>query len=266
MSGSLVRHFFRRSLPCPRFSLASGQRRRGPSYPRHVALAKRESTTLAAAVIGLRDSYTNPKDYYDTWASTYSSTVERWGYTAPQEVVNVLASTVPLRRSTLRVLDCGAGDGLVGLALAEHGFSDVTAVDISERMLEIAQERGCYKDLVNGDIRDMPFEEGEFDVLICVAGTSYVSAESVLPEFLRVVRPGGLIGFSHKAGTWPEYVPLQESLVTEGAWKGVYEGDEQEYLPNFDEGDGEELGVMTMKIWFYQKCAEAAPDAAGGPN
>jgi release factor glutamine methyltransferase len=44
------------------------------------------------------------------------------------------------KRTDLRVLDMGAGSGIIGALLAQHGATDVTCIDISHEALLVARE------------------------------------------------------------------------------------------------------------------------------
>jgi 2-polyprenyl-3-methyl-5-hydroxy-6-metoxy-1,4-benzoquinol methylase len=65
-----------------------------------------------------------------------------------------------------RILDVGCGPGWTSLLLAKAGY-DVTGVDISERMIEIAQERSAREnmpvDFLVGDMEKLDFGRGAFD-------------------------------------------------------------------------------------------------------
>ena len=47
-------------------------------------------------------------------------------------------------RSEAQVADFGCGTGLVGVALANDGFKNITGVDCSEGMLYEAQQKKVY--------------------------------------------------------------------------------------------------------------------------
>ena len=80
---------------------------------------------------------------YDEWAKDYDRDLsEIFGWIAPQTAADYLAKYV---RPESLVLDAGAGTGLVGLALAEHGFKNLTAMDLSEGMLKEARNKKVYK-------------------------------------------------------------------------------------------------------------------------
>jgi demethylmenaquinone methyltransferase/2-methoxy-6-polyprenyl-1,4-benzoquinol methylase len=93
-----------------------------------------------------------------------------------------------------RVLDacCGTGD----LAVASHEEGGrVTGLDFSERMLERARSKSSDIEWVNGDLLELPFEDGTFDAV--TVGFGVRNAEDLglaLGELRRVLRPGGRLG------------------------------------------------------------------------
>jgi ubiquinone/menaquinone biosynthesis C-methylase UbiE len=62
-----------------------------------------------------------------------------------------------------RVLEVGCGQGKFAERLVAHGL-DVVAVDQSERMVELARERGV--DARVGDLQELPFGADDFDVAV----------------------------------------------------------------------------------------------------
>ena len=102
-----------------------------------------------------------------------------------------------------RVLDAGCGPGRFTAVAAQLGAT-VTALDISERQLELAKQRvGEAKMLervdafVRADISDLSmFPDDHFDVVVCYGGAlSYVCDHryKAASELVRVVRPGGML-------------------------------------------------------------------------
>jgi len=47
----------------------------------------------------------------------------------------------------VEVLDFGCGTGLVGQCLNQKGFRNVSGIDVSEKMLELAGQKNSYKQL-----------------------------------------------------------------------------------------------------------------------
>ena len=101
-----------------------------------------------------------------------------------------------------RVLDAGCGPGRFTGA-ARLGAT-VTALDVSERQLELAKEKVDEAKMldrvdafVRADISDLSmFSEDYFDLVICYGGAlSYVCEQrhKAASELVRVVRPGGVL-------------------------------------------------------------------------
>ena len=95
-------------------------------------------------------------------------------------------------------LDAGCGTGVMSRLLAENG-SRVLGVDASHNMLEVAKlsSTGCDERVsyVHIDsIESLPFEDGQFDGVVCSSVLEYVDdPKHCLTEFSRVLRPGGCL-------------------------------------------------------------------------
>jgi ubiquinone/menaquinone biosynthesis C-methylase UbiE len=102
-----------------------------------------------------------------------------------------------------RVLDAGAGPGRFSM-VAAGGGAKVTVLDISDKQLELAQQKineagltGQIEKYVRGDICDLSvFPDASFDMVICFGGAlSYVCErrQQAANELIRVAKPGGAI-------------------------------------------------------------------------
>lgn len=96
-----------------------------------------------------------------------------------------------------KVLDLCCGMGRHSLSLAEKGY-DVTGMDLSDVLLKEAQnEEGAENvNWVQGDMRELPFADGEFDAVVNLfTSFGYFKEDRehlrVLQEIRRVLRPGG---------------------------------------------------------------------------
>ena len=121
----------------------------------------------------------------------------RWGmWQVPECELQVLGDVAG---KDLLELGCGAAQW--GVLLAQRG-ARMTGLDNSERQLEHARERmaaaGVDFPLVHAAAESMPFGDESFDVVFCDHGAmSFADPLVVVPEVARVLRPGGLLAFSH---------------------------------------------------------------------
>lgn len=100
-------------------------------------------------------------------------------------------------RSGERVVDIGAGPGLLARSMAQIVGSDgaIDGIDSSEPMVVMAQRR-C-RDLPwvtfrTGDATALPYPDQTFDVAVSTQVYEYVSdVDTALHELYRVLRPGG---------------------------------------------------------------------------
>ena len=93
-----------------------------------------------------------------------------------------------------RILDVGAGTGVIGELLTANGYYNLDALDGTPKMLEIAEQKNCYQNYivsyVTPDIR-LPIEDQVYDVVI-LAGVfcpGHIRVEA-FDQIVRVVKPG----------------------------------------------------------------------------
>lgn len=96
------------------------------------------------------------------------------------------------------VLDLACGTGNTAIPAARAG-GDVTGLDLTPRLLEVAERRaraaGVAVDWVEGDAQVMPFDDRRFDVVLSTFGCMFAPRhEMVAEEIVRVLRPGGRLG------------------------------------------------------------------------
>jgi len=89
-----------------------------------------------------------------------------------------------------RILEVGCGWGELAEWLARETRAEVVATDLSPRMVELARERGVDARLA--DVQDLPFGDGEFDVVVAAWMLYHVpDLDRALSQLARVLRPGG---------------------------------------------------------------------------
>jgi len=90
-----------------------------------------------------------------------------------------------------RVLDLCCGQANVSEALLQAGFS-VVGADFSPKMLAHARERLPDGEFVEADAQDLPFDDGDFDTVVCSFGMMHIPDQpQALREVYRVLKPGG---------------------------------------------------------------------------
>ena len=51
----------------------------------------------------------------------------------------------PEANKDIKILDAGAGTGIIGEMLVQRGYRNIDALDISEEMLNLAKQRNVYR-------------------------------------------------------------------------------------------------------------------------
>jgi SAM-dependent methyltransferase len=88
------------------------------------------------------------------------------------------------------VLEVGGGEGKLAARVRDELGADVTLVDLSPRMVEVATERGVRAQVA--DVQELPFEDASFDtVLACWMLYHVPDLDRGLAEIARVLEPGG---------------------------------------------------------------------------
>jgi malonyl-CoA O-methyltransferase len=127
---------------------------------------------------------------YDLWAGIYDSEDNPLIVIEQQQIETVLGPV-----AGLRILDVGCGTGRHSLRLAQAG-AEVTGVDFSAGMLDQARRKpgADHVRFVHHDILSLPFDDGEFDRVLCALALEHVrDLRAAFGEMRRVVRPAGRI-------------------------------------------------------------------------
>jgi demethylmenaquinone methyltransferase/2-methoxy-6-polyprenyl-1,4-benzoquinol methylase len=94
-----------------------------------------------------------------------------------------------------RVLDACCGTGDLAVAALEAGASEIVGLDFSPGMLERARAKQQRVTWLEGDVTDMPFEDGEFDSTTVGFGVRNVAdLAKAIAELRRVLHEGGRLG------------------------------------------------------------------------
>ncbi len=93
-----------------------------------------------------------------------------------------------------RLLDVGCGDG-EHLRLFQNAGCDVTGIDSSAPLLEVAQQKLGHKaELYRGQAEHLPFSDNEFDIVSLISLELTDDPERALSEVIRVCRGRVFLG------------------------------------------------------------------------
>ena len=160
---------------------------------------------LAAAAAGLEPARP-PENYvaslFDGLAPRFERhLVQDLKYQIPEAIGRMVRPQLEAVRGAAapaRVIDLGCGTGLVGVALAATG-AEITGVDLSQRMLEVASRRGVYAKLEQGELTDVLARTAAGSARAVLAADVFIYIGDLAPVFAavaRVLAPGGLFALS----------------------------------------------------------------------
>ena len=187
------------------------------------------------------------QERYDEWAKEYDvDLADAFGYVMPRMAAEIFKRFVP---KDGKVLDAGAGTGLVGVELNRLGYADIEAMDMSSGMLEQASAKGVYgalHQMVMGET--LGFDTDTFDAAIGVGVLTVGHAPaSSLDELVRVIKPGGCVAFTLRPDIYEEngFRAKQEQLVSDGKWELVEATDAFYGMPK---GEPD----VQFQVWIYR--------------
>lgn len=126
---------------------------------------------------------------YHEWASSYDGVNPL--VDAEEPVVRPILQR--LSGPGVKALDAACGTGRHAALLVELGC-ETTAIDQSSAMLDVARLKLPSARFEEGDIRSMPFDDGEFDLaIISLALCHFEDPADAVRELSRVLRVGGTL-------------------------------------------------------------------------
>ena len=163
---------------------------------------------------------------YDDAATVYDAAMEGdVGWRGHIALAEVVARHVD---PAAALCDAGAGTGMLGDQLAERGFTNMDANDLSEGMLEIATAKGIYRDCQLMELgKPLPYDSDSYDaVTVCGVFTPNHAPASSLDELVRITKPGGLILYTLRADEEPpDFAEKHRGLEHAGHWQLVEAGE-----------------------------------------
>ncbi|MCB9881289.1 MAG: L-histidine N(alpha)-methyltransferase [Planctomycetes bacterium] len=197
-------------------------------------------------------------ELYENWSDTYDEDHEAIGFFAHHRAASELGRYLPNRKVSA-ILDAGSGTGAAGEALHAIGYRNLTAVDLSDDMLERARSKNLYQHLFQanlGEPLDL-FPRDHFDAAILVGVFSYGQAPAIaLDEIVRVVKPGGIVTFTMRVDFFEQDAmgvrSRMEELELTHAWKNLAVTESEAYLPKKDP-------TAKFRVWTYRVLETKTP-------
>lgn len=145
------------------------------------------------------------RETFDAFAPDFDATLESLEYQAPSLIEKELEKYISLSLfKKYKILDLGCGTGLCGLKLKKYAkFKGMIGVDLSEKMLAKAKERGIYSELICEDICTYLESSSNFYDII-TASDVWTYFGDLTRAFVRVSKSlisGGLFVFTISENT-----------------------------------------------------------------
>lgn len=144
-------------------------------------------------------SQVDPVDYalqrFTTPAGKLIDEVEK------KSVLDLLLNSGIEPKKKLRILDVATGPGRLGFYLEKHlKKAEITGMDINENMLrrakKIAYDSKSKVKFMRGDVYDLPFRDGEFDIITGLRFSMHLPQfQKALGELSRVLKKDGVLVF-----------------------------------------------------------------------
>lgn len=185
------------------------------------------------------------RDAYDEWAKDYDKDVVDQGYITPARIAKALAQFVSPSKDV--VMDYGCGTGLSGEALKEAGFEHIDGADLSQKMLDIAQDRKVYRKLhlVEPD-QTLSSSLNQYKAIGAAGVISKGAAPpSLYHDMLEAMQPGAKLAFSINdlSLAEPEYRDLVKASVDAGTVDLLFE-QHGPHLPKYENNSGSTVYVV----------------------
>ena len=154
---------------------------------------------------------------------------------------NELRKFASLLPDNAHILDVGCGAGIpTAKFLVEKGIQ-VTGIDLSQTMLNLARENVPNAQFIKMDMNDLKFDEKTFDGIVSVYSLFHIPKKnhfSIFQKFFTILKPGGILlintGISESDGIsqffgvpmlWSNFNPKTTlELIKKAGFSIIFEG------------------------------------------
>jgi predicted TPR repeat methyltransferase len=173
-----------------------------PMIKHHLAAVSGETPARAS------DAYV--ERLFNAFADTFDERLAYLKYVAPALVIEETGKHLGEARAAARIADAGCGTGLCGPGLRPYA-SRLIGIDLSEKMVDLAMNRGCYDMLLVNELT--AFFEGtdeRFDAIVSADTLCYFGdIAAAVAAFRRCLRPGGGLIFTVESHTEADGAPFR---------------------------------------------------------
>ena len=166
-----------------------------------------EARFMHAVASGEAVPETTPPEYlrshFDAFSTRFETVLlDQLSYGTPGVIHAALEPWMEARGGGLRILDAGCGTGLCGPLFRPHARI-LAGVDISPRMLELAEAKGCYDLLIEAELtaalKTVPGDR-RVDLIIATDVVMYFGeVRPLLAAVFRALMPAGMFAFTVEA-------------------------------------------------------------------
>ncbi|EKT58292.1 malonyl-ACP O-methyltransferase BioC [Providencia sneebia] len=180
-------------------------------------------------------------------AAKHYDSIAHYQQNSGHQLLELLISALGhLRQKT--IVDAGCGTGFFSQLMGDKQ-ANVTAVDLSSGMLEVARNKGSAAHYICADMESLPFSEIAFDAVFSNLAIQWCShLQTTLKELYRVTKPGGAIVFTTLAeGSLQE---LSQAWLTLDGYSHVNKFLDYQHIEASCQPWRHRLTLQTDKLYF----------------
>jgi 2-polyprenyl-3-methyl-5-hydroxy-6-metoxy-1,4-benzoquinol methylase len=112
------------------------------------------------------------------------------------ELARLISEYASMRRTPVRILDVGCGNGGLARLLCKESGIAYTGIDISEAALAAARSAAPNANFISADAEQPPSNIGTFDVLVFNEVLYYMNPDRSLPRYHSYAEPNARVFIS----------------------------------------------------------------------